>query len=125
MQNKRIAGIWLDQTRAFVVKNHNGQEVTELQPADQVTAVIQQGNSNENTGNNAEITNKHKFFKNIIEQLTNTEDLYITGPGTIQEELKSYLADTAQYKDLKVTLDTSQQMNEQQLLDAVKNHYNL
>lgn len=125
MQNKRIAGIWLDQTRAFVVKNHNGQEVGELQPADQVTAVIQQGNSNENTGNNAEITNKHKFFKNIIEQLTNTEDLYITGPGTIQEELKAYLADTAQYKDLKVTLDTSQQMTEQQLLDAVKKHYNL
>ncbi len=125
MQNERIAGIWLDQTRAFVVKNHNGQEVGELQPADQVTAVIQQGNSNENTGNNAEITNKHKFFKNIIEQLTNTEDLYITGPGTIQEELKAYLADTAQYKDLKVTLDTSQQMTEQQLLDAVKKQYNL
>ena len=123
MQDKRLAGLWLDQTKAVIAKNHDGREASEFQLAEPVKAVIQHGNSNENTGNNAEITNKHKFFKNILDELTNTEELFITGGGTIQEELKSYIEDTAQFRDMKVTLGTSQQLSDEQLLETVKSQF--
>jgi len=38
--------------------------------------------------------------------------------------LKKYLHETAQFKDLKVTLDTAQQMSEEQVLEKVKEHFN-
>ena len=123
MHHKRLAGLWLDQTKAVIAKNHDGSEAAEFKLANPVKAVIQHGNSNENTGNNAEITNKHKFFKNILDELTNTEELYITGGGTIQEELKSYIEETAQFRDMKVTLGTSQQLSDEQLLETVKSQF--
>lgn len=123
MQNKKSAGVWLDQTQAFIAINHDGREVSDFHLVDSVTAVIQHGNSNENTGNNAGITNRHKFFKNILEKLTNTEELFLTGTGTIQEEFKSYLLETPQFKNTKVILGTSQQMSEEQVLEEVKKHF--
>lgn len=42
----------------------------------------------------------------------------------MQEELKKHLHETAQFKNLKITLDTAQQMSDDQVLEAVKTHFN-
>lgn len=89
-----------------------------------VKAEIQHGNSSENAANNAERTNRVKFFKEIEHLLTNSQEVYITGPGTIQEELKKYLHDTAQFKNLTITLDTAQKMSDEQVLETVKDYFN-
>lgn len=123
MKNTRVAGIWMDSEKAVLVKNHDSQNVTEFSVADTFKHEKQHGNSSENAGNNSEQTTKTKFFKEIDKALENTEELWITGPGNIQEELKSYLHDTAQFKNLKITLDSSQQMNENQVLETVKSHF--
>ena len=124
MSDKRIAGIWIDSHKAIVVKNHDAQNAFKFFVCDPVKREVQHGNSNENAANNAEQTNKAKFYKEIDKLLENTEELYITGPGTTQEELKHYLHDTAQFKNLKITLDTAQQMSEDQVLELVKKHFN-
>ncbi|RKS97820.1 hypothetical protein [Chryseobacterium defluvii] len=124
MSDKRLAGIWIDTEKAIVAKNHDSQNASEFFLCKPVKAEIQHGNSSENAGNNAERTNRIKFFKEVEGLLTNTQELYITGPGVTQEELKHYLHDTAQYKNLKITLDTSQQMPEEKILETVKNHFN-
>jgi stalled ribosome rescue protein Dom34 len=124
MNNRRLAGIWLDTEKAFVVKNHDSQEASEFFISKPIKAEIQHGNSSENAGNNAERTNRNKYFKEIEHLLTNSQEVYITGPGVTQEELKHYLNDTAQFRDLKITLGVSQQMPEEQILETVKKHFN-
>lgn len=123
MKDKKLAGVWLDSDKAIVAKNHDGQEVSEFHVCGHFTHEKQHGNSNENAANNSEQTTKTKFFKEIDKALENTVELYITGPGTIQEELKTYLHDTAQFKDLKISLDTSQQMSDEAVLEATKKHF--
>ena len=123
MSDKKLAGLWLDQTKAVVVKNHDAQNAFKFFLCSPVKAVIQHGNSSENAGNNAEQTNKAKYFKEIAHLLTNSEEVYITGPGKIQEELKSFLHETAQFRNLKITLDTAQQMSDEQVLETVKKHF--
>ncbi|TXF79172.1 hypothetical protein [Chryseobacterium sp.] len=123
MSDKKLAGLWLDQTKAVVVKNHDAQNAFKFFLCSPVKAVVQHGNSNENAGNNAEQTNKAKFFKEIEHLLTNSQEVYITGPGTMQEELKKYLHETAQFRDLKITLDTAQHMSDEQVLETVKSHF--
>ncbi|QIY90410.1 hypothetical protein [Chryseobacterium gallinarum] len=124
MSDKKLAGIWIDTEKAIVVKNHDAQNVSEFFLCKPVKAEIQHGNSSENAGNNAEITNRNKFFKEVERLLTNTQELFITGPGVTQEELKHFLHDTAQYRDLKITLGTSQQMSDEKVLETVKDHFN-
>ena len=123
MTNKKVAGVWIDHNKAVVTKNHDGQNISEFKNTDHVKHEIQHGNSNENAANNAAHTNKIKFFKEIEKLITNSEELYVTGPGTIQEEFKHHLAETPQYKNLKVTLDTANQMSDHQVLETVKSHF--
>ena len=123
MTEKKLSGLWLDQHKAIVVKNHDAQNAFKFFLCSPVKAEVQHGNSNENAANNAEQTNKAKYFKEIAHLLTNSEEVFITGPGTIQEELKNFLHDTAQFKNLKITLDTAQQMSDEEVLDAVKSHF--
>ncbi|KQT18370.1 hypothetical protein ASG31_06495 [Chryseobacterium sp. Leaf404] len=124
MSEKKLAGLWIDTQKAVVVKNHDAQNSFKFFLCSPVKAVIQHGNSSENAGNNAEQTNKVKFFKEVEHLLINSEEVFITGPGTIQEELKKHLHDTAQFKNLKVILETSQQMSDEQVLETVKSHFN-
>ena len=123
MSDKKLAGLWIDGTKAIVVSNHDSQEVTEFAIVDTVKAEIQHGNSSENAANNAEQSNKLKFYKEIEKLITNSTDLYITGPGTSQEELRNHLLDTAQYKNLNIKLGTDSQLSEDQVLEEVKSHF--
>mgnify|MGYP003602209557 FL=1 len=123
MTEKKLSGLWLDQHKAIVVKNHDAQNAFKFFLCSPVKAEVQHGNSSENAANDAEQTNKAKYFKEIAHLLTNSEEVFITGPGTIQEELKNFLHDTAQFKNLKITLDTAQQMSDVEVLDAVKSHF--
>lgn len=123
MTDKKVAGLWIDTHKAIVVKNHDAQNAFKFFLCNPIKAEIQHGNSNENAANNAEQTNKMKFFKEIDHLIENTEELYVTGPGQVQEELKRYLHETAQFKNLKITLDTAQQMSEEQVLETVKKHF--
>lgn len=123
MTEKKLSGLWLDQHKAIVVKNHDAQNAFKFFLCSPVKAEVQHGNSSENAANNAEQTNKAKYFKEIAHLLTNSEEVFITGPGTIQEELKNFLHDTAQFKNLKITLGTDQKMSDEEVLNAVKSHF--
>lgn len=123
MTEKKLSGLWLDQHKAIVVKNHDAQNAFKFFICSPVKAEVQHGNSSENAANNAEQTNKAKYFKEIAHLLTNSEEVFITGPGTIQEELKNFLHDTAQFKNLKITLGTAQKMSDEEVLNAVKSHF--
>ncbi|MDR2235190.1 MAG: hypothetical protein LBE92_03620 [Chryseobacterium sp.] len=124
MTDRKLAGIWIDTEKAIVVKNHDAQNAFKFFLCSPVKAEIQHGNSSENAGNNAERTNRIKFFKEVEHLLTNSQEVYITGPGTIQEELRNYLHDTAQFRNLKIDLDTSQKMSDEQVLETVKEYFN-
>ncbi|WP_294321164.1 hypothetical protein [uncultured Chryseobacterium sp.] len=124
MSEKKLAGIWMDKEKAIVVKNHDAQNAFKFFLCSPVKAEIQHGNSSENAGNNAEQTNRVKYFKEIEHLLINSQEVVIIGPGTIQEEFKHYLQETPQFKNLKIQLDTAQQMSDEQVLEKVKEHFN-
>lgn len=123
MSDKKLAGIWMDTENAIVVKNHDIENAYKFFLCDPVKREVQHGNSNEKNANNAEQSNTAKFFKDLEHLIINTEELYLTGTGTIQEQFKNHLAETAQFKNLKVTLDTDQKMSEEHFLEKVKTHF--
>ena len=124
MSEKKLAGIWMDSENATVVKNHDIESAYKFFVCDPVKRDVQHGNSSEKNANNVEQTNTAKFFKELEHLITNTEELYLTGTGTIQEQFKNHLAETPQFKNLKVKLGTDQKMSDDQFLQHIKEHYN-
>ncbi|MBE8714022.1 hypothetical protein [Sphingobacterium hungaricum] len=124
MVNKKVAGLWIDGRKAIVVSNHDAQDISDFKVIDTIKSDVQIGNSSENAANNAEKTNRGKFYKEIEKVITNSTELYITGPGNFQEELRNHLLDTPQYKNLSIKLGTDSQLSEDQVLEEVKSHYN-
>ena len=124
MLNKKVAGLWIDSRKAVVVSNHDTQDISDFKLKNTLKADVYDGSSNEHTMNNADKTNRIKLYKEIEKAITNSTELYITGPGVAQEELKNYLLETPQYKNLKITLGTDSQLNDDQVLSEVKSHYN-
>lgn len=121
---KKVAGIFMDKDVAIIVVNHDAHEVTEFAVKGKVKFEHQHGNSNENAAHNAEITNRSKFFKDVDHLITNSEEIFVTGPSTLQEQYKHHLSETPQYKSAKVVLGTSAHLNEDQTLHTVKEHFN-
>lgn len=124
MSDKKLAGIWMDSENAIVVKNHDIESAYKFFLCNPVKREVQHGNSSEKNANNVEQTNTAKFFKDLENLITNTQELYLTGTGTIQEQFKNHLAETAQFKNVKVTLDTDQKMSDEHFLEKVKTHFN-
>lgn len=124
MTERKLAGIWMDSENAIVVKNHDIESAYKFFVCDPVKREVQHGNSNEKNANNAEQSNTAKFFKELERLITNTEELYLTGTGTIQEQFRNHLAETAQFKNLKVKLGTDQKMSDEQFLEEVKSYFN-
>lgn len=125
MSEKKLAGIWMDSEHATVVKNHDIQCASNFFICDPVKREVQHGNSSEKNANNVEQTNIAKYFKDLEHLITNAEELYLTGTGTIQEQFKNHLAETPQFKNLKVTLGTDQQMSPEEVLETVKKHFHV
>lgn len=123
MADRKLAGIWMDSENAIVAKNHDIESAFKFFVCDPVKRDVQHGNTNEKNANNVEQTNIAKFFKDLEHLITNTEELYLTGTGQIQEQFKNHLAETAQFKNLKVTLDTAQKMSNEEVLATVKKHF--
>lgn len=123
MLEKKLAGIWMDTEHATVVKNHDIEHTSQFFICKPVKRIIQGKNSSERSAHNADHTNTEKFFKELEHLITNTEKLYLTGTGDIQEQFKHHLAKTALFKNLEVTLDTDQPMSNEHFLEHVKTHF--
>lgn len=80
-------------------------------------------NSNENAANHLEITLVQKYFKEIGRHLVNADEVHVTGTGTIQEQFKHYLAETAQFKKTVVSESTSNAMSDAKLVEFVTSHF--
>ncbi len=122
-KNKKQFGIWMDSHHATIVgRQHidNGDFII----LDHVKNHGPDSNSNENASNHQEIGLTQKFFKEIVANIPNMDEVHVTGTGQIQEQFIKFLADTAQYKNVVSSESTSNKMSDEQLLVFITKHFN-
>lgn len=121
--NKKQFGVWMDGQDAYVVGKKNvtdGDFVLQGHVKGEKAAA----NSNENAANNQQKTLEQKFFKEITALMQNAEEVYITGPGKIQEQFKNYLADTPQFKNTNTDIFSSEKMSEEKIVEFFSEKFN-
>ncbi len=123
MSNKKQFGIWMDSRQATIAGKQDIDE-GDFIILDHAKNDGPDGNSNENAFNNQEITLTQKFFKEILSNIPNADEIHVTGTGTIQEQFVNFLADTAQYKNTETSVSTSNKMSDEQFLEFITEQFN-
>lgn len=121
---EKLAGVWLDHHEAHIISNHDGRTVSALRVKGHVTSDTHSGgHGSEYTANNAKVNALHKFFNEILHELTNTDELHLLGTGIAQEQLIHYVKGISQWKKMKVTEESTGKLNAAQALDKVATHF--
>jgi stalled ribosome rescue protein Dom34 len=118
MNNQKQFGIWMDNHTAAIVGNDNTADGPLTLIAHVKGETISPGLSEKNS-NNHEQTVQAKFFKKIASHLTNATHVHVTGTGQAQEQFMHYLADTAQFKNIKSEESTSNKMSDERLIEFI------
>ncbi len=116
-------GVWMDTQHATIIGVSHDNEADGFKVLAHVKATGNLPNSNEHTFNNDRERNETAFFKDIAAHLQNAEEVYVTGHGTSQETFSHFLQETPQFKNVKTTLDTAQQMSDEALVEKVRAQY--
>lgn len=117
-KNKKQFGIWMDTKHATIV-GRVGEEATDFIVMGHVKNEVSVANSSEKNEHNEERTLQQKFFKEILSNMQNADEVHITGTGTSQEQLMHFMADSPQYKNTKTAESTSNKMSDERLLEYI------
>ena len=116
MNNQKQFGVWMDTHQATIVGKENAEDGI-LTVLAHVNGEELTHNSSEKNENNEKRTLQAKFFKEIATHIQNATHLHATGTGQVQEQFIHYLADSAQFKNVKTEESTSNKMSDERLVE--------
>ncbi len=118
---KQVAGIWMDNNKAsLITRDSTDNEFAVLQT---VKSDDHRGGGSEHSINNAKQGDNVKFFKSISVLLSGYHKLLIFGPGKAQEQFKNYLEADMQFAKKDISIETSDQLTEPQMVAQVRNFF--
>ena len=115
MADQKQFGVWMDTHQATIVGKESAESGNLVVIAHTEGQDVTHNSSEKNENNEKRAINT-KFFKEIAKHLQNATHLHITGTGQAQEQFMHYLADTAQFKNVKTEESTSNKMSDERLL---------
>ena len=122
-QQKRVAGVYLDSTKAVVIRPAPDYEEGDYIIQDKLEAEIHDRSGDKDSRNQAKQTDLLKYYKTVAALLMAYEEIYIFGPGNAQEQFQNHLKDDAQFKQKDFAIDSSEQMTEPQMIVKVRAHF--
>ncbi|WP_340077336.1 hypothetical protein [Leptobacterium sp. I13] len=130
-------GIWIDKKQAFIVILNEGQhDITNIK-SDIDFQVREEGEGKSYTRfgdqyGNHEKTNESKlkkqlndYYSKVADAVTQSEALFIFGPAEAKNELKKLLDTRVAFNNKKIDVATSDSLTENQIVAAVKEHFNV
>lgn len=134
---KKQTGIWIDSTKALIIKISGGKEnIIEIK-SDIENRIYHEKEGNKgsfmgsrhvNNEKKFEERKKHQvdsFLKNVVEQIKQDDELYVFGPAEIKLKLKTVLENNNQLLPKLKSIETSDSMTLNQVVAKVKNFYDL
>lgn len=122
-QEKKHTGVCMDNSHALVIALEDDNETGEYKILHKVKADEQHGGGSEHSMNNAKHAGSIKYFKSISSQLLNYDDILLFGTGKAQEQFHNFLKDDQQFSNKKITIDSSEQMTEPQMIAKVRDFF--
>ena len=122
-QQKRVAGVYLDSTKAVVIRPAPDYEEGDYIIQDRIEPGAHDRQGDKDSKNQARQSDLLKYYKSVAALLLVYDELYIFGPGNAQEQFQNHLRDDAQFNQKEFAIDSSEQMTEPQMIVKVRAHF--
>ena len=122
-QQKRVAGVYLDSTKAVVIRPAPDYEEGDYIIQDRIEPDTHDREGDKDSKNHAKQSDLLKYYKSLATLLLVYDELYIFGPGNAQEQFQNHLRDDAQFNQKQFAIDSSEQMTEPQMIVKVRTHF--
>jgi stalled ribosome rescue protein Dom34 len=122
--NKKVVGVWLDHKQAMIIATSNQESEGEYGIIKKISAQHHSDHSSSEDAHHKKASQEvHKLYEAISHEVSAHDEIYITGPGTAQEELKNFLAKDMHFKNKEISLGTSDHPTENQMIAEVRDHF--
>ena len=123
MQNKRQAGLWLDQRSGILISKDSESADADYAIQEKLDSGGEQRRGNEHSMNSGKQADTLKYFKGLANLVSGFDELLIFGPGKLQEQFRNFLSEEAHFNDTKITLDTSDHQTAPQMVAQVRDFF--
>ena len=120
---KQQAGVWLDNEKALIITNGAQSERGDYAILEKVKAQEGQSGGGEHTINNAKKSDSLKYFKTVSALLLGYDEIFVFGPGKSQEQFQNHLNEDGKFKSKKITIDSSDQLTDPQMVARVRDFF--
>ncbi|MBL7872449.1 MAG: hypothetical protein JNM78_12605 [Cyclobacteriaceae bacterium] len=134
---KKQTGIWIDTSRAIIVTLSGGKEhVTEIESdienriyhqseGDKGTFMGSSHISNEKSFDERKKNQIDKFLTQVLEQIINSDELYVFGPAEIKLKLKDKIGSNGKLSTKLKSVETADSMTLNQVVAKVKEFFSI
>ena len=125
MEAKKNIGIWMDHSTAnFIYLN---KEKDNFSVTSKFTFNVKEEalNKSESIMQNKEQQMQEAYYKEIAEEIMKYDHVLLFGPTNAKTELHNYLNKDLHFKDIKINIEKSDKMTDNEKYAFVLNYFNL
>jgi stalled ribosome rescue protein Dom34 len=123
MENTKTIGIWMDHSSADLIdlnaikNNHSIKSNFSFSMKEEALS------RSENIMNNKEQQMQGAFYKKIADELLNYDHVLLFGPTDAKKEFHNFLKKDLHFKDIKIDVESVDNMSDNEKKAYVENHF--
>ena len=123
MKTQKNLGVWMDHSTAILIdmiskKNHSISSKFTFETKEEAL------NRSENLMHNKRQQMHEAYYKEIGDEILKYDHVLLFGPTNAKSELHNYLNKSLHFKDVRIDIESADQMSDNQKDAFVKHHFN-
>jgi len=123
MKNVKKLGIWMDHTMAHIIELKNNSITSSTIESQSPQGGKQNFGKDETLKQNTEQDQLSEFFKRLSTVIMDYPEVVLFGPTNAKTELHNLLKEDSHFKSIKIEVETTDNLTENQIQAYVKEHF--
>jgi stalled ribosome rescue protein Dom34 len=123
MKTTKNAGIWMDHSTADLIDLSAIQNNQAINSKFTFTMKEEALSRSENLMHNKEQQMHDAYYKKIAEEILNYNHVLLFGPTNAKTELHNFLKKDSHFKDIKIEIEATDNMSDNEKTAFVENHF--
>ena len=123
MKKTKKLGIWMDHSIAHIIELKNNSISSKTIASDSSQGEKENIGKDESLRQNTEQDQLSEFFKKLSTVIIDYQEVLLFGPTNAKTELHNLLKEDSHFKSIKIEVETTDNLTENQIQAYVKEHF--
>lgn len=123
MKNIKKLGVWMDHTIAHMIVLNNNSVASNTIESHSLQGEKQNFGKDESLKHNTEQDQLSDYFKRLSAVIKDYQEVILFGPTNAKTELFNLLKEDNQFNNIKIEIETTDYLTDNQMLVFVKEHF--